>query len=460
MPDPHLLPAADVLAECEAARLFLERAKAVRPNFRITEQNTTAVAQVCYRLDGMPLAIELAAARSRVLSVEQISGRLERALPLLSSGGRTEIAHHRTLRATMDWSYELLEEEERVLFRRLSVFAGGFTLEAAVGVCAAGSIREGEVLDLLASLVDKSLVVFEELQDGVARYRLLETVRRYALERLEENGEAGMLEERHAEHYLALAEEAEPELREQQAWIGRLEREHANFRSALSWALDRQDEHSGGRAELGLALAAALAQGRFWNAFGPSEGRRWLEKGLTETTTSLTPVRAKALREAGWIATHQGDYEQAVSLLEESRSLFEALGDRPGLATSLVYLGHLALHGGDYERVRTLGRDAEALRHELADRQAIARLLYLLGAAALSGGEHDRAGEGNPRRLIERGKSHAALAPEPPDSFGPEERRTVYSVLGLRVDALSGKSSRVRGASREENLGGQSQKCK
>jgi non-specific serine/threonine protein kinase len=321
--------------------------------------------------------------------VVQISDRLGRSLGLLSGRDRTSPERQRTLRGALDWSYELLDQEERELFARLSVFAGGFTLEAAEVVCGGEGVESEEVLDLLSRLVEKSLVLVTR-RSGETRYRLLEPARQYAAEKLDESGEEEQTQERHAGYYLALAEEAEPELREQQVWLERLGTEHGNFRAALGWALDAE-VYLGERAELGLGLAAALAQGRFWHAYGQSEGRRWLEKGLAETTMSLTPVRAKALREAGWLATHQGDYERAVSLIEESRSLFEELGDRPGVATSLVYLGQLGLHGGDYERVRALGRDAEALRHELADRQAIARLLYLLGTAALSGGEHDRA---------------------------------------------------------------------
>ena len=211
LPDPHLLPAADALADYEAARLFVERARAIRPGFKITDRIAVAIAQICYRLDGMPLAIELAAARAKVLSVEQISGRLEKALGLLSSGGRTEMAHHRTLRATMDWSHELLPEEERVLLRRLSVFAGGFTLNGAEAVCAGEVLALEEVLEFLSQLVDKSLVMVEE-REGEVRYRLLETVRQYGMEKLEGSGEAEMVLERHARYFLALAEEAESEL--------------------------------------------------------------------------------------------------------------------------------------------------------------------------------------------------------------------------------------------------------
>jgi predicted ATPase/DNA-binding CsgD family transcriptional regulator len=393
LPDPGRPQAFESVAEYEAIRLFVERARDVVPGFELTKANAPAVARLCERLEGIPLAIELAAARVMVLSVEQISSRLEDSITLLTGGSRTAEPRQRTLRAAIDWSYDLLPEEERVLFRRLSVFAGGFTLEAAEAVCGGEGLEPGEVLDLLTHLVDKSLVMVAERGGATTRYRLLETVRQYGQERLEEGGEAGPVKEQHARYYLALAEEAEPHLVEQEVWLDRLGREHANFRAALSWSLDTEEAQDpvAERAQLGLRLAAALAQVRFWNAYGPSEGRRWLERGLAETAPSPSPVRAKALREAGWIATHQGDYELAVTLLEESMSLFEELGDRPGVATSLFFLGHLTMHGGDHERVKALGRDAEALRHELEDRQAIAHLLNLLGAAALCEGDHGQA---------------------------------------------------------------------
>ena len=390
LPDPLRPPAFEGLARYGAIKLFVERARAVAPGFELTEQNAPAVSRLCRRLDGMPLAIELAAARVRVLSVEQISSRLEDSFDLLRSGGRTGLPHHKTLRATIGWSHDLLSERGKVLFRRLSVFAGGFTLDAAERVCGGEDLGQDEVLELLTRLLDKSLILVTE-QDGAARYRLLETVGQYASEKLEESGEAEPVKVRHAEHYLALAEEAAPELREQEAWLERLHREHANFRAALYWALDSQDERSERRAEIGLRLATALAEGRFWNAYGPSEGRRWLESGLARSGNSSKPVRAKALGQAGWLAVYEGDYRQAVALLEEGMALFKDLGDETGVATSLFYLGNMALHGGDRERARTLGLEAEALRRVLVDRQATGLLLLFSGMANQVEGDHDRA---------------------------------------------------------------------
>jgi non-specific serine/threonine protein kinase len=393
----HLLASAEDPTRYEAVRLFAERARSRLPTFELTSENVGAVAEVCRRLEGVPLAIELAAARTKVLSVEQICARLEDSLGLLAGRDRTAPTRQRTLRGALDWSYELLGEQERKLFGRMAVFAGGWTLEAVEAVGVRDGIERADVLELLSGLVDKSLVVAAGAsgeEEGASRYRTLEPVRQYARERLDESGEAEQVRERHAAWYLALAEEAEPESKgtPQEAWLERLGREHGNFRAALSWALDREDAQSEERAGLGLRLAVALARGRFWNAYGLSEGRRWLERGLARSSPSPTSVRAKALSEVGWIATYQGDYQQAVALLEESMALFKELGDKPGVATSLVHLGNMALHGGDHERLRTLSQEAEALRRELADRQALAFLLWFSGiAAAVDEGDHARA---------------------------------------------------------------------
>ncbi|MDQ4042275.1 MAG: NB-ARC domain-containing protein, partial [Actinomycetota bacterium] len=274
-------PTTGELEGYESARLFMERASYRNPSFVLTPRNAKAVAQICRRLDGIPLTIELAAARVGVLSAEQIALRLDHSLRLLTTGGRTAVPRHRTLRATLDWSHELLAGPERKLFGRLSVFAGGWTLEAAEAVGVGEGIEEEDVLDLLSRLLDKSLVVTETpLEEGALRYRMLEPVRQYGLERLEASGEAERVRERHAQQYLALAEQAEPELMEadQASWLKRLGIEHANLRAALSWTLGPEDAEPKERAELGLRLAATL--GQFWNAHSPSEGREWLERGL------------------------------------------------------------------------------------------------------------------------------------------------------------------------------------
>jgi predicted ATPase len=252
LPDLRRAPNIETLPRYESARLFVERTEAVKPTFAVTEQNAPLVAKICYRLDGIPLAIELAAARSKVLSVEEISERLDDCFALLSAGNRTALPRHRTLHATMDWSHDLLPEQERILFRRLSVFAGGFTLEAAESVCAGEHLERNEVLDLLSHLVDKSLVIVRE---GVVetRYRLLETVRQYGRERLDASEDE--VERRHADFFVGLAEEAEGELSgpDQARWLTLLQTEHDNLRAALSWSL-------GKKRDLGLGVSLVRAR--------------------------------------------------------------------------------------------------------------------------------------------------------------------------------------------------------
>jgi predicted ATPase/DNA-binding CsgD family transcriptional regulator len=392
-PDPHSLPTIEKLEHVESVRLFVERATYRVPGFALNEKDASSIAEICARLDGMPLAIELAAARVGTLSVESISERLEHSFNLLSGKDRTAPERQRTLRGALDWSYELLEEEERKVFGRLSVFAGGFTLEAAEAVCAGDGIEPEDVLDLLSRLVEKSLVSVVE-RDGEARYRLLATIRQYAAGKLDEPAELHQAQERHARYYLALAEEAERGLREQAAWLEKLETEQDNFRAVLGWTLEAEDaEGPAGeeRAQLGFRLAVALAEGRFWNAYGIGEGRRWLQEGLTRSSVAPSLLRARALGHAGYLAIWQGDYQGSVALVEDSMTLFEELDDKPGLATSIFHLGNMALHGGDRERATALQQKAEALRRELSDRQAQGLLLYFLGFCALDDGDPERA---------------------------------------------------------------------
>jgi len=382
LPDLHPLPDAGGLIRYEASRLFVERAQAVRQDFDLSEDNALAVAQICYRLDGIPLAIELAAARTRVLSAEQISSRLDDSFRLLKGGGRASLARQGTLRATMDWSYGLLSPQEKALFRSLSVFAGGFTLGAAEAVCEEAGLDPDEVLDLLASLVDKSLVLVVE-RGGEARYRLLETARQYGREKLEESDEAECVRRRHAEYYLALAEETEPDQREQGTWLERLGTEHDNFRAAPGWALGPQANAEA--AELGVRLAATLRRQGFWAAYGLGEGLAWLERGLGSGYVLPAPLRAEALGNAGWIANVLGNYGKAHTFLEENYFVSKELGEKQIVAASLIQLGHfLTMHGSEPERVETLHGETEALLPALSDRQLTAPLLVFLGLAALS----------------------------------------------------------------------------
>ena len=342
----------------ESMRLFVERARQRDPSFELTLRNGQAVAQVCRRLEGIPLAIELAAGRMEVLSAEQLASRLEDFLKLLT-GGRTADPRHRTLRATLEWSHELLSEAERALFRRLSVFAGGWTLEAAEEVCSGDVVEQDDVLELLSELVDKSLVVVEAGEERVPRFRMLEPVRQYSQERLQESGTTERVRERHAQYYLALAQEAEPELEgaDQTRWLDRLESEHDNLRAVLSWALE------GGRAELGLRLAGALRS--FWVGRSHySEGRRWCEEGLKRGDSAPQPVRANALVGVGFFMASLGDLELAIERLEDGLALYRQVGDRRGAATCLRLLGSTMFELGEWERAEALLEEGLALARE------------------------------------------------------------------------------------------------
>ena len=349
LPDHDGAPTVESLMRYEAVRLFLDRSRLRLPDFGLTQENAPAVSKVCRRLEGIPLAIELATARMGVLAVEQVAQRLEVSLDVLKDIGRTTAPRQRTLRATLDWSHNLLSEVERALFRRLSVFAGGWTLEAAEAVCSGEGIEHGEVLDLLERLVDKSLVVVQASSGGAARYRMLEPIRQYARDKLEESGEAEELRSSHATFYLVLAEEAEPGLAgaQQSTWVERLEGEHDNLREALAWILEW------GKAELGLRFGGALW--RFWHARGYlSEGTRWLERVLAEGEPVASPARVKALEGMGWLSQFRGDQRGAKAAYEEMLTLARELDDKGNIATALNSLGTVAAQQGDNERAKAL----------------------------------------------------------------------------------------------------------
>jgi len=331
MPDSRHPSTPQELEGYESMRLFVERARQHDPSFVLTLQNAQAVMQICQGLDGIPLAIELAAARVRVLSAEQIAERLEDSLTLLTAGGRTAVRRHRTLRGTLEWSHELLSEPEQKLFGRLSVFAGGWTLEAAEAVGAGEGIDKGDVLDLVSRLVNKSLVVAEAAkQEGALRYRMLDPVRQYARERLEERGEGDTVRSRHAASFLALAERAGPELRgpRQVMWLKRLHTERDNVRAAMAWLLEKGESERAAR--LGWALWL------FWWMHGHfTEGRRWMEETLAKGDTMPPSSRAKALYVSGTMADGQANRRSAEPLLEESLGLFREVGDKLGAAFAL-----------------------------------------------------------------------------------------------------------------------------
>ena len=312
LPDSHQAASIAHLAECDAVRLFVERAALGQPGFTVTPGAAPAILQICQQLDGIPLAIEFAAARVKVLSVEQIAARLADRFRLLTGGPKKTSSRHQTLRTTLDWSYDLLSEHERALLRRLSVFAGGSTLEAIEAICATGGVESSRILDLLGRLVDKSLLLAEP-DARETRYRLLGTVRQYAQDKLVEEGIADRVRRAHRDRYLALAEKAAPELHGSKSdlWMERLETEHDNLRAALEWS--RQDP---GGAEAGLRLACALD--RFWYFRGHwDEALRWLEAALTRSSGAPRSAVPKVLFGLVYIAWHRGDTSRASTLREQ-----------------------------------------------------------------------------------------------------------------------------------------------
>jgi non-specific serine/threonine protein kinase len=377
LPDAQRLPAAERLSEYEAIQLFIDRACSVRPGFALTAQNAQVLAQVCIRLDGIPLAIELAASRVTVLSVDQIHARLNDQLNLLTGGSRTALPRQQTLRAATDWSYNLLSPAEKTLFHRLAVFSGGWTLEAAEAICIGHGLEQARVLELLSGLVDKSLVLTEERR-GQPRYQLLATILQYGQERLSQTVEARPIRRRHAEFFLAFAEEGEAKMQgpDQSIWLDRLSAEHDNMRVVLKWALTED-------AEVGLRLAGILKE--FWDILGHwTEARKWFEELLTrEGAMTRTAERAKALNAASRFARLEDDHVSARRFSEEALSISREFGDKREVAQSLRGLGSLALRQCDYETARALHEESLAIQRKLNDKREIAISLRILTGTAL-----------------------------------------------------------------------------
>jgi predicted ATPase/class 3 adenylate cyclase len=384
LPDPADAEDLDRTAANDCVRLFVDRASAANPRFRLTERNAGSAAQICVRLDGIPLAVELAAARTTVFSPEQITARLDDRFRLLTGGSRTALERHQTLLALIDWSHDLLTDDERVVLRRLSVFAGGWSLDAAQAVC-----REEasvDVLDTLARVADKSLVMVDQSADSTeARYRLLETIRQYARDKLLAAGESEQIRDRHLDFYLAFAEEAEPHLRraDQLAWLVRLEVEHDNLRAALAWSLDRGD------AERALRLAGAAAY--FWELRGYwSEGYKWLDQALALASRSdgagvadaNVAARAKALYGAGRLLfASRIEPPASRALVEESLHSWRALGDKWWMAAALEHVGFMLMWEGDLQTARARLQEGVSLARSVEDRWALAMCLSRLSGA-------------------------------------------------------------------------------
>jgi predicted ATPase/class 3 adenylate cyclase len=375
LPDPTHLPPVERLTQYEAVRLFIERAQAAKAGFELTSENARAIAEICVRLDGLPLAIELAAARAKILPPEAMLNRLTNRLKLLRGGARDLPARQRTLRGAIDWSHDLLDEEERTLFRRLSVFAGGRTLEAIEEICD----PEGELdaLDGVESMVDKSLLRQEEQAEGEPRFVMLETIHEYAREKLQESGEAEEIKRSHAGFFLALAEEAEPELvgPDQVEWMDRLETEHDNLRAALSWSLVSAE------AETALRLGGALWW--FWYVRGHvREGYDWLGNALESGGDISGSVKAKALTGAGRLLLEQGDCDAATELLTQSVTAFRGAGSSQELAGSLDNLGIAQVHQGNLDQSKVLFEESLALFREAGERWGVAETLNNLAVTA------------------------------------------------------------------------------
>jgi predicted ATPase/class 3 adenylate cyclase len=420
LPGEYDLVSAAEVARFESVRLFLERATALLPSFTITPQNASAIAQICRRLDGVPLALELAAARVRAMSADEIAVRLDDRFRLLTGSSRITVPRHQTLRATVDWSYDLLDDRERATFRRVSAFAGGWSLEAAESVCSAPPVDRDEVADLLYRLVDKSLVVADPTESE-GRYRLLETVRQYSRDHLLESGEGPEVLRRHRDWFLGLAEQAAPEFfrgPESVGWLERLAREHDNLRAALQWSEDEPNEN-----RAGLRLAAALW--RFWEIRGDLvEGRGWLERLLSATQQDTSKAGADASTGAGILAFMQGDYAAASAFHEQSLALHRRLGDRNGIAFAANNLANAAVLQGDYVRARSLYQQSLLISREMGEPRAVAFGLMNMADVVAREGDAERA-----RALFEES---LATFQEYQDRWGEAFALDTYGVIVRR----------------------------
>lgn len=427
IPDAQRLPPLAEFVQIPSARLFMERTQVVQPQFVLKEQHVGCVAAICQRLDGLPLALELAAARVRALPVDEIAGRLDQRFRLLTDGNRTALPRHQTLHALIDWSYDLLTTDEQRLFRRLAVFAGGWSLEAAETVCAGDGLNADAILDLLTHLVDKSLVLVEP-QATPVRYTMLETIRQYALERLTESGEAEIVQQRRAEYFLALAERAEPELsqRQQDVWLQRLTIEYPNIQNALDWFVSTRNFEAAARS------VAALWQ--FWRGRGLfTEGLQWVEailanedqlspSGLAATLNAAgqlvlfqndfvqatlvleryvalcrqldDPIRLGfAIKDYGSALLGQGDTQQGIALLQDACTLFRTQNHGPGMADAYNFLGANLLFLGRIEHAKPLLEDALPLYQQQGNLLGIAAVSAYLAVVALRQADVQRAAD-------------------------------------------------------------------
>jgi len=378
LPETQVSLSVDVALQSEAIKLFVERSKAVAPKFILTEENVSAVVQVCRQLDGIPLAIELATARLKLMPVQQIADHIDDAFRLLTGGIRTAMPRHQTLQALMDWSYNLLTGSEKTLFRRLAVFAGGWTMEAAERVGVGEDIEASDVFDLLAHLVDKSLMQVEEL-GNVARYRFLETVRQYAMAKLAESGEADIVRRRHAEYYVSLDEDA---FIAKPAWYSEMELEYDNLLAALSWSKSVRGEW-----ELRFRLTQLFSMYSYWHGSW-NESRKWLEDAIGHPEAINFPrEQAELYSGLAQVLSMQGDYEASEKHHTRVLSYAREVSDRPGIAWELHWLGHNAREHDDATAARARLEESVAIFQELGEEATIAMARNTLAEAAILQGD-------------------------------------------------------------------------
>jgi predicted ATPase/class 3 adenylate cyclase len=435
-------PAPDDLVRSEAAALFVQRAMAVDPDFQVTVENAVALAELCIRLDGLPLAIELAASRIKLLSPQDILERLERRLELLTGGPVDLPARQRTLRDAIGWSYDLLDETERALFRRLSVFAGGWTLQAGEPIADPGAELGRDVLGILGSLVDKSLIQRMAAPSKAVRFGMLETIREFGMEQLETAGEAASTRNRHAVHFLNVAEAAEPHLRgvEQKRWLDQLELDHDNIRAALRHAIDSEE------AKVGLRLVGALW--RFWHMRGHlAEGRIWAEEVLAlPGSSAITPERGKALTALGGLAYWQEDIPATRRAYEDALDIARELGDRSAEAEGLYNLSYPPAYEGDFTGAVASLVQAQALFEELGVRRGVADSMWLMAIVARLEGDTPAARA----RVEESLRIHREIG----DRFGTTDALHVLGRIALAEgDLATAEASFLEALENDEEVG-------
>lgn len=425
-PDIAQVESSEHFASNAAVELFQVRAQSVLSDFQLTPTNARIVAEICVCLDGLPLAIELAAARIKLLSPSTLLNRLSNRLQVLTGGARDLPARQQTLRNTLQWSYDLLNVQEQHLFRRLSVFVGSFTLEAVEAICYDTQQAVISTLDEVASLLDKSLIVQVEHKQE-ARFTMLLTVREYGLECLREVGESEHIQQKHAQYYIDLAEQAEAEYfgRNSTSALEQLELEYQNLRSALQWLVESEE------IELAMHLSGTLWW--FWYARGHlSEGRQWFDRLLPGSEKVKASVRGRALKSSGWLAYQQKDFDRAEILLSEGLDVYQQLDDKQNIATSLYRLGLVAWAKGNYSPAQALTEEALSLYHQVGNNEGIADSLLALSYTFIKQGEYSRA-----RKMAEQA---AMLFREIGDQWA-----IAYTLLGLaRVVLLQGDAVTAR----------------